>query len=175
MTAAAALMAACAQSPPIHMNDYEQLGEAQRLWPFQQQMLMVMPVPAFNLPVHIRDVQLRTVAGSGQFDHPAAFLIRYSNGGFYTGAHLTYALSPDSTEGSKRESLSKSRVHQLDNHLSIVIPVNIHSSGCHEAQIVLRVATEDGHVHALPTRWYVALDTGVTKSQGIHLCTPVSQ
>lgn len=140
-----------------------------------------MPVPAFSEPVRIRDVELRTVHSVGQFDHPDAFYLVFSDDRFYghfegsarvIGLQLTDQLQPRDIAGSVREPLGARLVQKLDNQISIVIPVNIHQPGCHEAQIVFHVTTSDGSEHALTTRWYVGLDTGKTPGDGFDMCAP---
>jgi len=178
----ATLLSACAAgSPPLRMNDYRGNGTSQAHWPLGRQMFLVMPVPAFNEPVHIRDVQLRTVHSVGKFDHPDAYYLSFGDDRFYghfegntrvIGLQLTYQLQANDTAGAVHQALSAREVQKLDNQLSIVIPVNIHQPGCHEAQIVFQVVTSDGTEHALPTDWYVGLDTGSTPGNGLDMCAP---
>lgn len=170
---AATLCCACTSSQPaLTMNDYVPTGAAQRVWPFHEQMFFVLPVPTFNVPVRIRSVELRTIHSVGQFDPPAAYLLRFSGGGdYYKGYRLAYKAGLDLYAGSAvRMPLDASPVQKLDQYLTLVVPVNINERGCHEAQVVLHVTTSDGHSHTRRTRWYVALDTGVSKTDGDNYC-----
>jgi hypothetical protein len=182
-TAATLLVLAAAISVPfirgdsqaLRMNDYAGFGDGQSLWTLSEQRLFVAPVPAFNQPVRIRAVELRTVYSQGQFDRPDAYLLEFQDADFYDGVKLTTEAGLDAYTNTaehtpRREPLDSRRVQALDNQLSIVIPVNIHSPGCHEAQIVLKVSTNDGALHSLATRWYVAVDTGVSEGSDFNLC-----
>jgi hypothetical protein len=164
------LAASCGGGTPLRMNDYTSFSIGQSLWHFRQQMLLVVAVPAFNQPVRIRAVELRPVHRSGQFDRSEAYLLAYSGTLYYTGGHLTYSLARSAIAGSTRERIDSRQVQGLDNQLSLVIPVNTSESGCHQAQVVLHVTTRDGGAHALPTRWYVSIDTDVSKVKGDDAC-----
>ena len=164
---------------PLRMNDYEGTGIGQSLWPLGREELLVMPVPEFNQPVRIRAVELRTVYSVGQFDHPDAFYLAFSGDRFYghfmgkarvIGLQLTERLNDDDVSGSTPEPLGARRVQNLDNHLSLVIPVDMHQPGCHEAQVVFLVTTSDGTEHTFPSRWYVTVDTAVSQIDGDDMC-----
>lgn len=180
VTLAAGLVVLVGGGPtPLRMNDYEGTGIAQAVWPLGREELLVMPVPAFNQPVRIRGVELRTVYSVGHFYHPDAFYLAFSGDRFYghfmgkarvIGLQLTEHLGETDISGSTAEPLNSRLVQNLDNHLSLVIPVNIHQPGCHEAQVVFHVTTSDGTAHTLPSRWYVAVDTGVSQSEGDDMC-----
>jgi hypothetical protein len=145
------------------MNDYTPYDIGQSLWHFGHPMLLVLAVPSFSESVRIRSVELRTVQGAGQFARPDAYLLEYSSDLYYKGEQLTYSLNPANVAGANREPLDSRQVQKLDNQLSVVIPVNIAEKGCHEAQVVFRVKTRDGTTHTLATRWYVTLDTAISK------------
>lgn len=163
--AAAALFAAgCGGGePPPKMNDYKLYAVGQSRWQVGHQMYLVLGVPAFTRPVRIRSVELRPVFSTGQFDHPNAYLLVYYGSLFYNGQKLGYSLDPTVLAGSHRQALDSIRIGKPDNQLSLVVPVNIHQTGCHEAQLVLHVTTADGEARVYPTRWYVGLDTGISK------------
>jgi len=172
MWAAAMVLVSCGTaSPPLRMNDYQGFSVGQSHWHLRTPMLLVMPVPSFNQPVRIRDVELRTVFSSGQFDHQRSYLIEFSKGEFYRGGKLTYQAGLDRySGGATREELDSRPLQELVNELSLVIPVNIGQPGCHEAQVVLHVTTTDGKPHTLITRWYVGINTGVNKLDGHNMC-----
>jgi hypothetical protein len=160
---------------PLRMNDYRVFGTGQSVWPLSEQMLFVMPVPAFSRPVRIRAVELRTVAGTGTFDHSDAYLLQFQDFDSYNGVKLTTQAGLDAytgtaENGTQHRALDALRVQKSDNQLSLVIPVNIHSPGCHEAQVILHVSADDGSMHTFPTRWFVTVDTGVSKSKGLNFC-----
>lgn len=152
------------------MNDYTPFAIGQSLWHFRQQMLLVVAVPAFSQPVRIREVELRPVHSVGHFDRSDAYLLAYSGTLYYTGGHLTYSLNSSAVAGSTRERIDAREVQGLNNQLSLVIPVNINQPGCHQAQVVLHVTTRDGRAHAFPTRWYVSIETGISKVEGDNAC-----
>jgi len=146
---------------PLRMNDYEGFGNGQSVWHVSQQMLWVVPVPEFNQPVRIRAVELHTVYSTGTFDRPDAYLLLFPPGDYYSGVQLTTQAGLDVYAGGLPHApLDKLRVQKLDNELSIVIPVNIHQPGCHEAQLVLEVSTDDVALHTLGPLWFVTIDTG---------------
>ena len=152
------------------MNDYRQFAVGQSLWRLHRQMYWVVAVPAFSQPVHIDSVELLGKLNSPAFDRPSAYLLVYSGSLYYNGSQLSYALDSTVIAGARRQPLNSVRVQKLNNQLSIVVPVNINAAGCHEAQLVFDVTTSDGHVRRYPARWYVALDTGVSKVQGEDAC-----
>jgi len=163
------------------MNDYQGNSIGQAEWPLGRQEFLVMPAPAFNRPVHIISIELRTVYSVGLFDHPNAYYLAYSDDRFYghfegrarvVGLQLTDQLQPTDTADSIPQPLDARTVQKLNNQLSIVIPVNIHEPGCHEAQVVFHVTTRDGTRHALPSGWYVTLDTGSSPGDGLNFCSP---
>lgn len=173
MWAAAMALASCGSaSAPLRMNDYQGFAVGQSQWHLRTPMLLVMPVPSFNQPVRIRDVELRTVFSSGQFDHQKSYLIEFSTGNFYRGGKLSYQAGFNLYAGgvTTREELDSRPLQKLVNELSLVIPVNIGQPGCHEAQVVLHVTTADGNPHTLVTRWYVGINTGVNKLDGHNMC-----
>jgi len=133
-------------------------------------MYLVVGVPAFTQPVRIESVELRTARNSAHFDPPDAYLLVYYGSLYYNGAELTYALDPAVLAGSHRQALNSIPIRKLNNQLSIVIPVNISEPGCHQAQIVFHVRTSDGQDRIYPARWYVTLDTGISKVEGENGC-----
>jgi hypothetical protein len=158
-------------STPLRMNDYEGFGNGQSVWQVSRQMLWVVPVPTFNQPVRIRAVELRTVYTTGQFDRPTAFVLQFPAGDYYSGVQLTTPAGLDVYAGGlPHVPLGKLQVQQLDNQLSIVVPVNIHQPGCHEAQLVFKVSTDDGAVHTLATHWYVTIDNGISDGEDDNMC-----
>jgi hypothetical protein len=177
LTLVLALIVAVARGgEPLRMNDYGGFGDMQSVWPLGQQRLFVVSVPAFNQPVRLRAVELRTVYSIGDFDRPAAYLLQFHDQDHYGGVQLTTeagldAFTTTALHPPRHAPLDALPVQKLDNHLNIVIPINIHQPGCHEAQIVLRVATSDGSVHTLATRWFVGVDTGISRSgSGNDMC-----
>lgn len=162
---------------PLRMNDYQSFGEGQSLWQVSKPMAWVVPVPAFNEPVRIRSVQLRPVDGSRPFDRPDVYLLRFHDQDFYGGATLSTeagvnAYASTALHRPDRLPLDRLRVNRLDSHLSIVVSLNFHEPGCHEAQLVFNVSTADGAVHTLLSRWYVAVDTGISEEHGLDMCGP---
>jgi hypothetical protein len=164
------LVAGCGAKPLPRMDDYRPNGIGQSVWHFRQQMYWVVGVPTFTQPVRIRSVELRTVEGSAPFDRPEAYLLVYYGSLYYNGAQLTYVLSPTVLAGSRRQALDSISIRKLDNQLSIVVPVNVNQSGCHEAQLIFHVTTSDGQERVYPARWYVTLDTGISKVEGDNGC-----
>lgn len=153
------------------MDDYRGNGIGQSVWDFGRQMFWVVGVPTFTRPVRIRSVELRPLFGSVPFDRPdGAYLLVYYGSLHYNGLQLTYRLNPTVIAGSHRQALDSIPIQKLNNQLSIVIPVNIHQRGCHQAQLVFHVTTSDGKERVYPARWYVVLDTGVSTAQGDNEC-----
>jgi len=172
IAAAVASLVACGGggAGPPKMNDFNAYELDQSVWEFEHPMLFVMPVPVFSMPVRITRVELQAVNSTGTFDPPAAYLLVFPPGQYYQGTKLTYELTPSNIAGAGREPLGKRRVSTADNSLSLVIPVNIHLRGCHEAQVVLDVKDADGHTYRLRTRWFVGVDTGVSKKKDLNAC-----
>lgn len=170
VTIAACLVSCGGGDARPKMNDYRGFEQDQSLWPFEHQMLAVLPVPSFTVPVRILRVDLRTVNSAGQFDSPDAFILVYQRGLSYAGPRLTYQLQPSDTAGSTQQPLNKREVSHVGNDLNLVVPINIHVRGCHEAQIVLEVQAQDGRRYTMPTRWFVGVDTGVSNKSGFNAC-----
>ena len=153
------------------MKDYEGVDEGHEGWHVSEPWEFIMPVPTFNQPVRIRAVELRTVFSSGPFDRPDAYLLVFPGNSYYRGDHLVEQAGANHfLAGAIRVGLGSRTVHKLDNSLSIVIPLDIHQPGCHEAQIIFRVTTSDGTTRTLATRWYASLDTGGHRTQGYNEC-----
>jgi len=170
---AAATLTACGNAAmPLRMNDYNAIALRQSLWHFRHQMFLVVPTPAFNQPVRIRSVELQTVYSTGQFDRADAYLLVFTGSNSYHGPMLTdeNALSAYAEASEPHPPLDSRVVQKLDNQLSIVIPVNINQRGCHEAQVIFHVTTADGSSHTRAAHWYVALDTGISKSKDFKKC-----
>jgi hypothetical protein len=167
---AALVVAGCAATPLPKMDDYRSNAIGQSLWHFRKPMYWVVGVPTFTQPVRIRFIELRSARGSTPFDPPEAYLLVYYASLYYNGAKLTYGLDPTVLAGSHRQALDSIPIRKLDNQLSIVIPVNVNQPGCHEAQIVFHVTTGDGQDRVYPARWYVTLDTGISKVEGNNGC-----
>ena len=153
-------------SDPLRMTLVGHIGATgieKSYWPLGKQMYLVFPVPSFNRPVLISDVELVTISGAGYFDHPAAYLLSpYS--GAWPGTNLT-DIKPELT--SPRIPLRDLPLYKADGRASMVVPVNIHQRGCHYARVVLKLrALDDGSTHTLSTIWEVGLDTGLTRSSG---------
>ncbi len=169
-TAAQLAVFGCAASPLPKMDDYRPNAIGQSFWHFHKPMYLVVGVPTFTQRVRIRSIELRVALGSAPFDPPNAYLLVYGGSLYYNGAQLTYALDPVVLAGSRRAALDSVPIQKLDNQLSIVVPVNVNQPGCHEAQIVFHVRTSDGHDRVYPARWYVTLDTGISKVEGDNGC-----
>jgi hypothetical protein len=152
------------------MDDYRPNALGQSRWHFGQPMYWVVPVPTFTQPVHIRSIELRVARGSAPFDRPDAYLLVYYGSLYYNGPQLTYALDPSVLAGSHRQALDSIPIQKLNNQVSVVIPVNVSQPGCHEAQIFFHVTTSDGHQRVYPARWYLTLDTGISKVERNNGC-----
>jgi hypothetical protein len=163
------------------MNDYGGFGAGQSVWPAGKPMLFVVPVPAFNQPVRIRSVELRAVFGSAPFAPPtAAYLLQYLDQDYYGGPEPTTEAGLDAYTSTAlhtplRERLDAVKVQKTDKRRFIVIPLNSDLPGCHDAQVVLHVSTSDGSTHTFTTRWFVGLDTGISRDNGDNMCAGPSR
>jgi len=150
----------------VTMDDFEGMGTVHGTWQFGRPMWMVMPVPSFDHAVRITDLTFETVSGGGTITRTDPQLLVLSAGP-YRGLTLAYYLDK---QGGQLVPFDKLTIEPgVHRELQLVALLNSPTPGCHEARLVLTVKAGDSRRTFRP-RYYVGLDTGLSKGQGEHHC-----